>query len=155
MTCAAIRHNGFRADGKSFDWITEEDVTEFRDEGANGVRSVAEDKNGEFWFNTEYSYDIYDSTLLSSNTFYKRNKSIGDLDYEGTRVWKGTVFTKYKQFVNNCFNVLPRQALHAKSLGFVHPKTGENMFFESELPNDMKEVIQRWENYVANREGLE
>jgi 23S rRNA pseudouridine1911/1915/1917 synthase len=78
----------------------------------------------------------------------------GDLDYEGTRIWKGTVFTKYKQFVNNCFNVLPRQALHAKSLGFIHPKTGEKMFFESELPNDMKEVIQRWENYIAHREDL-
>lgn len=76
----------------------------------------------------------------------------GDLDYDGTRVWKGTVFTKYKQFVNNCLSILPRQALHAKSLGFTHPTTGEKMFFESELPEDMKEVISRWENYIEQRE---
>lgn len=75
----------------------------------------------------------------------------GDLDYDGTRVWKGTVFTKYKQFVNNCLAILPRQALHAKSLGFTHPTTGEKMFFESEIPDDMKEVISRWENYIEQR----
>lgn len=75
----------------------------------------------------------------------------GDLDYDGTRVWKGTVFTKYKQFVNNCLAILPRQGLHAKSLGFTHPTTGEWMFFESELPDDMKEVISKWENYIEQR----
>ena len=75
----------------------------------------------------------------------------GDLDYDGTRIWKGTVFTKYKQFVNNCFKVIPRQALHAKSLGFIHPTTGEKMFFESELPEDMVEVLAKWENYIEQR----
>jgi len=75
----------------------------------------------------------------------------GDQDYDGTRIWKGTVFTKYRQFVNNCLAVIPRQALHAKSLGFIHPTTGEKMFFESELPDDMKEVISRWENYIEQR----
>ncbi len=69
-----------RYDGKSFQWITEEDVTEFRNEGANGVRSITEDKNGDFWFNTEYRYSIYDSTTLKSNQFYTRHKSIGGLD---------------------------------------------------------------------------
>ena len=69
-----------RYDGKSFDWITEEDVTEFRNEGANGVRSITEDKNGDFWFNTEYRYSVYDSTTLTSNKFYTRYKSIGGLD---------------------------------------------------------------------------
>ena len=69
-----------RYDGKSFEWITEEDVTEFRDEGANGVRSITEDKNGDFWFNTENRYSIYDSTTLKSNKFYTRHKSIGGLD---------------------------------------------------------------------------
>jgi ligand-binding sensor domain-containing protein len=69
-----------RYDGKSFEWITEEDVTEFRNEGANGVRSILEDKNGDFWFNTEYRYSIYDSTTLNSNKFYTRHKSIGGLD---------------------------------------------------------------------------
>ena len=69
-----------RYNGKSFDWITEEDVTEFRNEGANGVRSITEDKNGDFWFNTEYRYSVYDSITLKSNKFYKRHKSIGGLD---------------------------------------------------------------------------
>jgi hypothetical protein len=69
-----------RYDGKSFEWITEEDVTEFRNEGANGVRSITEDKNGDFWFNTEYRYSVYDSTTLKSNKFYTRHKSIGGLD---------------------------------------------------------------------------
>ena len=69
-----------RYDGKSFKWITEEDVTEFRDEGANGVRSITEDKNGDFWFNTEYRYSVYDSTTLKSDKFYTRHESIGGLD---------------------------------------------------------------------------
>jgi ligand-binding sensor domain-containing protein len=69
-----------RYDGKSFEWITGEDVTEFRNEGANGVRSITEDKNGDFWFNTENRYSVYDSTTLKSNKFYTRHKSIGGLD---------------------------------------------------------------------------
>lgn len=69
-----------RYNGKSFEWITEEDVTEFRNQGANGVRSITEDKNGDFWFNTEYRYSVYDSSTLQSNKFYTRHKSIGSLD---------------------------------------------------------------------------
>jgi len=69
-----------RYDGKSFDWITEEDVTEFRNEGANGVRSVVEDSNGDFWFNTEYRYSVYDSSTVNSSRFYTRHESIGSLD---------------------------------------------------------------------------
>lgn len=61
-------------------WITEEDVTEFRNEGANGVRSITEDKNGDFWFNTEYRYSVYDNATLKSNKFYTRHESIGGLD---------------------------------------------------------------------------
>ncbi len=75
-----------------------------------------------------------------------------DADYGGNRILKGTTFSKYKQFVLNCFNILPRQALHAKSLGFVHPRTGEEMYFETDLPDDMAQVIEKWRNYVANRE---
>jgi ligand-binding sensor domain-containing protein len=74
-----------RYDGKSFEWITEEDVTEFRNEGANGVRSITEDKNGDFWFNTENRYSIYDNITLKSNTFYTRHESIGSLDGKNTR----------------------------------------------------------------------
>ncbi len=69
-----------RYNGSSLDWITEEDVTEFRDEGANGVRSMLEDANGDFWFNTEYRYSVYDSATLQSGAFYTRHKSIGGLD---------------------------------------------------------------------------
>lgn len=83
---------------------------------------------------------------------YLSHPLFGDPEYDGTRIWKGTVFTNYRQFVNNCLALLPRQALHAKSLGFTHPTTGEKMFFESEIPDDMKEVIARWENYIEQRE---
>ncbi len=71
-----------------------------------------------------------------------------DTMYGGDQIQKGTVFTKYKQFVENCFEVIPRQALHAKTLGFIHPATKKFMQFESELPKDFKDVIERWENYV-------
>lgn len=68
--------------------------------------------------------------------------------YGGDKIVKGTVFTKYKQFVDNCFAICPRQALHAKTLGFIHPITKENMFFETELPEDMRLVIEKWREYV-------
>lgn len=71
-----------------------------------------------------------------------------DTKYDGDRVRKGTMFTKYKHFVYNCFKEIPRHALHAKSLGFIHPRTGEKMFFESELPKDMTDVLQKWVNYL-------
>jgi 23S rRNA pseudouridine1911/1915/1917 synthase len=67
--------------------------------------------------------------------------------YGGDRILKGTVFTKYKQFVDNCFEICKRHALHAQSLGFVHPATGKEMLFESELADDMKAVIEKWRNY--------
>jgi 23S rRNA pseudouridine1911/1915/1917 synthase len=69
--------------------------------------------------------------------------------YGGSEILKGTVFTKYKQFVENCFKILPRQALHAKSLGFIHPVTGKHMYFDSELPQDFVEVLEKWEKYVT------
>ncbi len=71
-----------------------------------------------------------------------------DAMYGGNEIKKGTVFSKYKQFVENCFKVIPRQALHARSLGFVHPATGEFLKFDSELPLDFKEAIEKWEHYV-------
>ncbi len=71
-----------------------------------------------------------------------------DAMYGGDQVQRGTVFTKYKQFVENCFDVIPRQALHAKTLGFIHPATKKFLQFESELPKDFKDVIEKWENYV-------
>lgn len=71
-----------------------------------------------------------------------------DATYGGNEVVKGTVFSKYKQFIDNCFKIIPRQALHAKTLGFIHPVTQQPMQFDSELPADFKEVIEKWENYV-------
>jgi 23S rRNA pseudouridine1911/1915/1917 synthase len=71
-----------------------------------------------------------------------------DAMYGGDQVLKGTVFSKYKQFVENCFAIIPRQALHAKTLGFVHPVTGATMQFDSEIPDDFKGAIDKWEHYV-------
>ncbi len=70
-----------------------------------------------------------------------------DERYGGERILKGTTFTKYKQFVDNCFKILPRQALHAKTLGFEHPKTGKWMSFTSETPDDMQQCIEKWRGY--------
>ncbi len=70
-----------------------------------------------------------------------------DARYGGDLILKGTTFTKYKQFIDNCFKILPRQALHAKTLGFVHPTTGEMMRFDTALPDDMKELIEKWRGY--------
>lgn len=70
-----------------------------------------------------------------------------DERYGGERILKGTTFTKYKQFVDNAFKVLPRQALHAKTLGFVHPVTGKAMRFDSDIPDDMQQCIEKWRNY--------
>ncbi|MCU4165809.1 RluA family pseudouridine synthase [Carboxylicivirga caseinilyticus] len=75
-----------------------------------------------------------------------------DERYGGDQILKGTTFTKYKQFVQNCFNILPRQALHAKTLGFVHPTTKEFMSFDSELPDDMVQAIEKWRDYTAGRD---
>jgi len=75
-----------------------------------------------------------------------------DERYGGHEILKGTRFSKYKQFVNNCFNICPRQALHAKTLGFVHPVTGKEMSFTSELPDDMSKLIEKWRSYISNRE---
>ena len=75
-----------------------------------------------------------------------------DERYGGHEILKGTHFSKYKQFVNNCFDICPRQALHAKTLGFVHPRTGKEMFFTSELPEDMTRLLDKWRTYISNRE---
>jgi len=70
-----------------------------------------------------------------------------DESYGGDKILKGTTFSKYKQFVENCFKILPRQALHAKTLGFIHPSTGKWMLFDSEYPDDLRTVIEKWKNY--------
>jgi 23S rRNA pseudouridine1911/1915/1917 synthase len=83
---------------------------------------------------------------------YLGHPLFNDARYGGDQILKGTTFTKYKQFVQNCFNILPRQALHAQTLGFMHPLSGEYMSFSSELPDDMQQCIQRWRTYISSRE---
>jgi len=77
-----------------------------------------------------------------------------DASYGGDQILKGTTFTKYRQFIKNCFSIIPRQALHARSLGLKHPISGEYLFFDSELPPDMTEVIAKWDHY-AEHQNLE
>ena len=74
-----------------------------------------------------------------------------DERYGGDKILKGTVYTKYKQFVDNCFSLLPRQALHAKTLGFIHPKTKEKLSFNSDIPKDMSSVIDKWRLYSKHK----
>ena len=75
-----------------------------------------------------------------------------DERYGGHIILKGTTFTKYKQFVENCFKLLPRQALHAKTLGFVHPKTGKFLSFNTEIPEDMQQCIEKWRHYAKHQD---
>ncbi|HEV8507158.1 MAG TPA: RluA family pseudouridine synthase [Chitinophagaceae bacterium] len=70
--------------------------------------------------------------------------------YGGDKIVKGTVFSKYKQFVENCFAICPRHALHAQTLGFIHPAAGKEMFFQAELPDDMKQLIEKWRKYTSS-----
>ncbi len=80
---------------------------------------------------------------------WKGHPLFNDANYGGNRVLKGTTFTKYKQFVENCFKMIPRQALHARTLDITHPITGERMHFESPLPQDMQTVLDKWRHYTA------
>lgn len=75
-----------------------------------------------------------------------------DWEYGGDKILKGTIYTKYKQFVENCFAACPRCALHARTLGFQHPLTGKEIFFESALPDDMNKVIDKWRNYLKPKD---
>jgi len=76
-----------------------------------------------------------------------------DESYGGNAILKGTTFSKYKQFVENCFRMMPRQALHAKSLGFIQPSTGKPISFDSELPDDLQSVVEKWRHYHSNLNG--
>jgi 23S rRNA pseudouridine1911/1915/1917 synthase len=82
---------------------------------------------------------------------YIKHPLFNDFEYGGDKILKGTITTKFKQFVNNCFKILPRQALHAKTLGFNHPSDGKYMHFDSDLTEDMQQVIEKWKNYTSWR----
>ena len=82
---------------------------------------------------------------------YIKHPLFNDEEYGGNVILKGTTFTKYQQFVKNCFSILPRQALHAKSLAFDHPVTKQRMSFDSEIPDDMQKVLEKWRTYTNGR----
>ncbi len=86
---------------------------------------------------------------------YMGHSLFNDAMYGGDQVLKGTVFTKYKQFVMNCFKTLPRQALHAKTLGFVHPITKKQVAIDSDLPEDFQAVLAKWDHYVNHTKESE
>jgi 23S rRNA pseudouridine1911/1915/1917 synthase len=85
---------------------------------------------------------------------YMGHTLFNDARYGGNSILKGTIYSKYRQFVDNCFNVMPRQALHARTLGFIHPVTEKKLYFESPLPDDFRALIDKWENYVEARKKL-
>jgi 23S rRNA pseudouridine1911/1915/1917 synthase len=80
---------------------------------------------------------------------YAGHPLFNDATYGGDKIVKGTVYSKYKQFVENCFAIFPRHALHARTLGFIHPATGKEMFFECPLPDDFQQLLEKWRNYFA------
>ena len=82
---------------------------------------------------------------------YLGHPLFNDTEYGGDAILKGTTFSKYKQFVQNCFKICPRQALHAKSLEFEHPTSKKNVSFVSDLPDDMKNLVEKWRNYYKNQ----
>jgi 23S rRNA pseudouridine1911/1915/1917 synthase len=100
----------------------------------------------------EYKLDTGRTHQIRVHSKWIGHPLFNDPEYGGNKILKGTSFSKYKQFIENCFKILPRQALHAKTLSFTHPKTGEWMEFTSDLPEDMQTVIDKWERYTSNRE---
>jgi len=127
-------------------------------------RITAAFPDGDFGRNAVTHYEIIKSyryvSLIKCNLETGRTHQIrahmkylghpifNDATYGGNEIKKGTIFTKYKQFVQNCFKMIPRQALHAKTLGFIHPLSKKKMEFECELPEDFQNVLEKWENYV-------
>ncbi|MEQ8624852.1 MAG: RluA family pseudouridine synthase [Vicingaceae bacterium] len=99
----------------------------------------------------EYKLDTGRTHQIRIHSKYIGHPLFNDADYGGDKILKGTTFTKYKQFIENCFELLPRQALHAKTLAFTHPETKEWMEFNSELPEDMQAVLEKWDRYVVER----
>jgi len=84
---------------------------------------------------------------------YTGHPLFNDETYGGKRILKGTTFSKYTAFVENCFNLIPGQALHAKSLGFIHPTTGKEMYFESDVPPGFQKLLEQWRTYTSSRQN--
>ena len=99
----------------------------------------------------EYRLETGRTHQIRVHSQYIGHPLFNDATYGGDTILKGTTFSKYKQFIDNCFKIIPRHALHAKELGFVHPTTGKPMMFVSELPDDLKAVLEKWRNYMKTR----
>ena len=103
----------------------------------------------------EYRLETGRTHQIRVHSQYIGHPLFNDAMYGGDVILKGTTFSKYKQFIDNCFKIMPRHALHAKELGFMHPTTGKEMMFTSELPDDMKQVLEKWRVYLKARNLLE
>ena len=126
--------------------------------GENGKEAVTHWKVLErFGYVTlnEYRLETGRTHQIRVHSQYIGHPLFNDAIYGGDIILKGTTFTKYKQFIDNCFKILPRHALHAKELGFVHPTTGKEMMFTSELPDDMQQVLEKWRTYMKARNLME
>ena len=126
--------------------------------GENGKEAVTHWKVLErFGYVTlnEYRLETGRTHQIRVHSQYIGHPLFNDAVYGGDIILKGTTFTKYKQFIENCFKILPRHALHAKELGFVHPTTGKEMMFTSELPDDMQQVLEKWRTYMKARNLME
>ncbi len=86
---------------------------------------------------------------IRAHMSYIKHPLFNDPEYGGDKILRGTTFTKYQQFIRNCFSIMPRQALHARYLSFLHPETGQTMEFETGLPDDMNSLIEKWRNYTT------
>ena len=125
-------------------------VSDDKDHGKNAIThyKVLEDLN--YVSLLECRLETGRTHQIRAHMKYLGNPIFNDERYGGNKILKGTIFTKYKQFVENCFKLLPRQALHAKSIGFNHPRSNKIMSFESELPNDIQLCLEKWKNYSKN-----
>ena len=103
----------------------------------------------------EYRLETGRTHQIRAHSQFIGHPLFNDALYGGDVILKGTTFSKYKQFIDNCFKIMPRHALHAKELGFVHPTTGEEMTFTSELPDDMTQVLEKWRTYLKARNLFE
>ena len=103
----------------------------------------------------EYRLETGRTHQIRAHSQFIGHPLFNDSLYGGDVILKGTTFSKYKQFIDNCFKIMPRHALHAKELGFVHPTTGKQMMFTSELPNDMTMVLEKWRTYLKARNLFE
>ena len=99
----------------------------------------------------EYRLETGRTHQIRVHSQYIGHPLFNDAMYGGNVILKGTTFSKYKQFIDNCFKLMPRHALHAKELGFVHPTSNKEMMFVSELPGDMNTVLEKWRNYIKTR----